>query len=176
MNWSELFIYSPDGTLTWKPRPVEHFGGDARVHKLWNTSHAGRTAGAKQYGRGKPMRVMVNMKGVGHAAHRIIYEMHGCGSVPEGLVIDHVNGNPFDNRIENLRAATNAQNLWNVSKSKANKHGLKGIFWCKSKRRWVAQLRRLDKKMHLGTFQTKGMAAVAYAKAAMRYHGSFARI
>jgi len=176
MKWSNLFNYEADGTLVWKTRPVEHFDGDERVCKLWNTQRAGNVAGCKQTGRhDKPMRITINMLGHGIPAHHIIWEMHN-GPIPKGLLIDHENGNPWDNRISNLRLATNAQNLRNVGPTRRNTSGIRGVSWSRDKRKWYASIRVNGKTMNLGCFVSKGMAAVTRAKAALRYHGEFARI
>lgn len=68
--------------------------------------------------RGKPYRcstfgyVMVNIKGVPHRQHRLLWE-DTYGPIPEGYHIDHINGVKHDNRLENLRLATNQQNSSN---------------------------------------------------------------
>lgn len=64
--------------------------------------------------------------------HVQVWEAHN-GKVPKGMVIDHINGDIHDNRIENLRMATVAQNICNSKLSSANKTGLKGLSWNKSR-------------------------------------------
>lgn len=54
--------------------------------------------------------------------------MHN-GPIPEGMQIDHINGNKLDNRIENLRLATQSQQKYNVGVRKSNKQQLKNIFY-----------------------------------------------
>lgn len=58
--------------------------------------------------------------------HRIIYHMF-YGQIPDGMVIDHIDGNPFNNRIENLRCTTQAINTRNRCISKRNKTGITGV-------------------------------------------------
>jgi uncharacterized gene 3.8 protein len=60
------------------------------------------------------------------------------GPVPKGMVIDHINGDKHDNRLENLRACTVAQNIANSKMRSNNKSGVKGIVWDESCGRWKA--------------------------------------
>jgi hypothetical protein len=91
------------------------------------------------------------------------------------LNVDHRNGNGLDNRLANLRPASVAQNGWNAALSKANTSGIKGVCWNKVHRKWVALIRIDGKRLHLGFFVTVQEAADAYASAAERYHGEFAK-
>ena len=96
---------------------------------------------------------------------------------PPGLVIDHINGDTLDNRRENLRVCTQAENVRN----RRNK-GTKGISRVKlagGRIRWRAYLCKTDelgKKrfMSLGYFDTQREAAIAYNLAAAQHFGSFA--
>lgn len=107
--------------------------------------------------------------------HRIIWEMHN-GPIPDSLLIDHKDGDPWNNKLDNLRLATHGQNLRNTGAKRNNKCGLKGVCWLRRERLWFAQIQVDKKRIRIGYYQTKGLAAVAYAKAAIQHHGSFARI
>jgi hypothetical protein len=94
--------------------------------------------------------------------------MHGVWPAD---VIDHINGNPLDNRIENLREATQAQNLGNCKKRVDNTSGHKGVATV-----WNGSWRATIRGRHLGTFATKEQAQTAYANAAEREFGAFAKV
>ncbi|MBW8041782.1 MAG: Fis family transcriptional regulator [Planctomycetes bacterium] len=94
-------------------------------------------------------------------------------NVPEGYVIDHINGLSLDNRKANLRPATIAQNAWN-SKKRNPRSGYKGVWFAKEKGLWRAAIVCNRKRIHLGYYKNKTDAAKAYDKAAKKYHGEFA--
>lgn len=88
--------------------------------------------------------------------------------------IDHINGNPDDNRIENLRTATHAENCRNSRRHKDNKSGVKGVCWEQKRGRWAAYICVDGRRHGLGRFRTKEDAASAYREAALEFHGKFA--
>jgi hypothetical protein len=90
---------------------------------------------------------------------------------PEGQV-DHINGNPLDCRMQNLRPCTPSQNLANRRPQRNNTSGYRGVY--RHRNRWQAQICLARKTINLGTFATKD-AAIAVRKAAeAKYHGEFA--
>ena len=94
---------------------------------------------------------------------------------PDGKMIDHINTNKLDDRRENLRIATNQQNQCNKNKTKSNTSGFKGVCFYKQTQKFVAQIRINGKKKHLGYFATAEGAHEEYKRAAVKYHGEFAR-
>ena len=88
--------------------------------------------------------------------------------------VDHVNRNPLDNRCCNLRFCTKKQNGSNRGKNKNNKHQYKGTWFCETVGRWRAAITVDYKLIHLGYFNTKEEAALAYNIAAQKYFGEFA--
>ena len=180
MNWHELFTYNADtGVLTWKERPIEHFK-NWRAWRVFNSVYAGKEAGSKSYTPHRhPLAVQVGVKHPtgkkDFTAHRIIWEMMR-GPIPLGIEIDHINGNAHDNRIDNLRLATHAQNMLNKRIHGNNTSGIKGVSFDKHRQKWRANIQMGHKAKHLGRFDTRELAAAAYAVASVELHGEFGRI
>jgi len=93
--------------------------------------------------------------------------------VPEGYVIDHINGSGLDNRRANLRLATVAQNAWN-SKKRNPRSGYKGVCFVRNKGLWRAAIVCNRRRIHLGYFSDKRTAARAYDAAAHIHFGEYA--
>ena len=109
--------------------------------------------------------------------HRVVYERELGRKLEPGEQVDHIDRNTVDNRIENLRLATNAQNCANVGKRKGTYSSeYKGVCWHKRDKKWRAQIMVDGKQIHLGYFIDEMDAASAYDEAAMKYHGDFARL
>ena len=107
-----------------------------------------------------------------HLAHRLIFLMHH-GRLPN--VLDHINGIRTDNRIDNLREATRAQNSYNT-RARGGSSSLKGVTWHSRNKKWAAQIGFQRKMIHLGYFDCQEDAHEAYKAAALRLHGEFARL
>lgn len=93
-----------------------------------------------------------------------------------GQEVDHINGDKLDNRKENLRFCTRAENLSNRGAQKNNKTGLKGVSRVKGCNRYKAQIMCEGTIHHLGSFDSPLEAAEAYNKAAVTLHGDFAKV
>lgn len=91
-------------------------------------------------------------------------------------LVDHINGNTLDNRIENLRICTRAENQRNRGKQKNNTSGYKGVFWDKQRQRWLVQIRYLGKSINLGRTDDLVEGAHIYDRKALELHGDFARL
>lgn len=79
------------------------------------------------------------------------------------LTIDHINHNKSDNRVSELRIATNQQQQW-------NKKETKGYYWNNRDKKWQAQIGVNDKVIYLGLFSKEEDARAAYLEAKERYH------
>lgn len=106
-----------------------------------------------------------------YRAHRLAW-LYVHGEWPEQQ-IDHINGNKKDNRISNLRTATNAQNAYNTKIRSNNTSGYKGVTLFKPTGKYAAKLRIPGKIINLGYFDTAKEAAEEYSKASKKYHGEF---
>jgi len=91
-------------------------------------------------------------------------------------IADHINGNGLDNRKENLRICSKAENARNVPKYRNNSSGFKGVSWCHEQKKWRAIIGVNGRLVHLGRFTTKEDAARAYNEAAKKHFGEFARL
>ena len=101
---------------------------------------------------------------------------HILGVTSSGVEIDHIDGNGLNNRRENLRIVTKAQNQHNRKKSANNTSGFKGVFWHRAAGKWAAAIRLNGKRSHLGLYVRPEDAHAAYQSASERLHGEFGRV
>jgi hypothetical protein len=80
--------------------------------------------------------------------------------VPQGMYVDHVDGNCLNNQKSNLRIVTNRQNCMNRHQRKASKYP--GVTWAKREQRWIAQAQINGKHIHIGSFRSEEDAHDAY--------------
>lgn len=117
--------------------------------------------------------VRVQIDGRSIFAHRIVFALAN-GRWPSGP-LDHRNGIRSDNRPENLREASRAENNRNTKTPSHNKSGIKGVSWRADRNKWWAQIVVDGEIKRLGYFTDKEAAAAAYQEAAEKYFGEFAR-
>ena len=109
-----------------------------------------------------------------YKAHRLAW-LYVYGYIPEGP-LDHINNVRIDNRICNLRIATQKDNIRNSIVRKAKKSGLlKGVSYYKQRpHQFVAQIRIAGKQHKLGIFDSELEAHIAYCQEAAKHFGDFA--
>lgn len=104
----------------------------------WKQPRHGRVASKPVGSRGRGA-LFVTLDGKMYTAHAIAFCLYYARWPLSGLVIDHMNNNPFDNRKENLREVTNSINALNREKLPSNNtSGVMGVFWESHKQRWKA--------------------------------------
>lgn len=111
-----------------------------------------------------------------YLAHRLAW-LYVHGKWPNGY-LDHKNGDPLDNRIENLRECTPKTNCYNRRRFVTNRSGFKGVVYKGPRlklRPWVANININGKQTYLGVFATAEEAHAAYCAAAREHFGEFAR-
>lgn len=96
--------------------------------------------------------------------------------IPEGLIVDHINGDKLDNRMCNLRFATNRENIANSSSKKGSTSSYKGVSFDSSRGKWISSIQINGKTKHLGRYDKEEDAAKAYDRAAFSAYGSYARL
>jgi hypothetical protein len=114
----------------------------------------------------------------GKQKHQVMHRM--ITDAPKGMLVDHKNGNTYDNRRANLRVCTSRQN--NVNRGgpqKGNRHGFKGI-WQKNDqkriKRWIGAVRVDGKMIYTGYYETPEEAASARDALAVTHYGEFASL
>lgn len=165
---------SPTG-LKWKTRPRHHFSSDGRWIEF-NRDSAGKPAGGleKLRGRKKKISWRINIYGNVHFVHRIIYALaHNID--PINLLIDHIDGNPLNNKVSNLRLVDYNQNSLNREGNKNASSKYKGVCFAKYANKWRAGITNKGINYHLGYFEREEDARDAYRKAAIQIHGEFAK-
>jgi hypothetical protein len=116
------------------------------------------------------LRTRINNKH--YQNHRIIFLYHH-GYLPQ--FVDHADNNPLNNKIENLREATAAQNQHNKLIQKNNTSGVKGVSWHKPSNKWLVHLRVNGKKKHFGCYNDIELAELVAQEVRTKYHGQYAR-
>jgi len=138
----ELFEYQ-DGNLVRKKTTSQN-------------AQKGQIAGTNSNGY-----IIINIKRAFYRVHRIIWYMH-TEVDPVNLIIDHIDGNPLNNRIQNLRICEQKDNCKNSVKSARNTSGYKGVNLHKHPNQWRARIRHDGKYIHIGIFDTPEEAHRAY--------------
>ena len=127
-------------------------------------------AGSVAGGRRRDGYVIICLDGVRFLAHRLAW-LYCHGAHPVGCV-DHIDGNPSNNRIENLRDVAHAVNLQNQSRAHKNNvsSGLLGVTHLPKTGRWKAAISLNGETRHIGVYATADSAHEAYVKVKRQIH------
>lgn len=165
----ELLTYNPDtGKLFWKERPVKYFKNPKIGMKSWNTRWAGKEAftDINRNKSGQISRLDGKLLNKDYYTHRIAWLIY-YGEWPKNQ-IDHINQDPTDNRIENLRDVTQAENQKNRTLYNNNTTGYLGV--SKHHGKYRARIRINSIEKNLGDYDTVEEAAAVRAVASINYN------
>ena len=140
---------------------------------VWRVSRQGVSSGAVA-GTQDPSgyrKVMLNRRYYG--SHRLAWLMT-YGEWPSGL-IDHIDGDPSNNRLANLRLSNASLNAANKKRTSKNKSGFKGVSLVKSTGKWFASIKVNGKSINLGHYDDPSVAHAVYMNAARLHFGEHAR-
>jgi len=151
----EVLNYNPDtGLFTWRKRDCNKF----------NAKFAGKVAGTNK--SCEYTRILID--GNIYKAHRLVWlYVHGEWPRKE---IDHINHDPIDNRLANLRDVSHLVNGRNSSLKKNSKTGVSGVNWHSAKKRWQSRINANGKRVHLGDYLDFFDAVCARKSAELLYN------
>jgi hypothetical protein len=116
--------------------------------------------------------VSIGYKNTYLSAHRIVFLLNH-GYLPE--IVDHIDGNPSNNKIENLRAADKSTNAMNRPARSDSKTGIKNVCWSKAHKKWVVNININKRKTQIGYFKDIELAELVAIEARDKFHGEFAK-
>lgn len=151
----DRFDYNKEtGVFTWRNNPVK------RGYRKEGTPTG--TLNAMGY-------IVIGINYKLHHAHRLAW-LYVHGEWPKNN-IDHIDGNPSNNRLDNLREATQGQNMQNQSKPQSrNKSGCLGVHWCIRDHKWIAKIGFDGRQKFIGRFDTPELAHQAYLAVKSQVH------
>lgn len=166
MNPIELHLFlrhNPStGQLIWKERPREMFQSN-RAWNTWNSRFSGKIAFTSTDTLGYKQGAICGKQ---YRAHRVIWAME-YGYWPN--IIDHINGDGTDNRIDNLRDVCHMENLHNQKRAKDNTSGITGVCWDKCNQRWIATICVNTHQINLGRYDNIEEASNIRKAAEIKY-------
>ncbi len=158
MNQKEvqrIFDYHEDGYL---------------IHKL-PTKRARKQGARVGYLNGRYIKTKVG--GKPWQLHRLIFLYHH-GYIPQ--IVDHIDGDPLNNRIDNLRECTISQNCMNHKLRVDSSSGHTGVTWDSQTNKWKAYISFDKQRKDLGYYISKADAIAARKEAESLFHGEFKRV
>lgn len=150
---------------------------DYREDGLFIRKSTGRPVVCNPTNAHRYLRMSVNGKPV--PVHRMVFLWHH-GYLPK--IIDHIDGNRCNNRIENLREATQSENCLNSKRRSTSTSPFKNVYLLRYKNHqpnwkqsWVVSITVDRRRKYIGSFEDIELAGLVAAEARDLYHGAFAR-
>lgn len=162
----ECFDYNPEtGELIWKVRPITHFANEGQF-KRWNKRYAGQVTG--YHNKAKESDTLyyktVTLNNRVRKAHVLIWILVYGTRVN---LIDHIDGNGLNNKIDNLRELSVSNNARKCKQLKSNKSGYKGVCSVKNSSNWYVSLKVNGKTKYMGSYKDIIYASRVYATAVL---------
>ena len=159
MDYSKILKYDPEsGDLTWKVKVRGYQIGDVAGFK-WKSRNI--------------TYIRLSYLGEKILGHRVAWELFHGEKIPNGMMIDHLDGDGTNNSIHNLRVVTNQENQRNAKVNKNSQFGIAGVRFCtrnKGISGWFeARVRHNNECKYLGTFKTLLDACAERIKANNKY-------
>jgi hypothetical protein len=169
MDWHSLLTYLPlEGVAIWKARPASLFASK-RACTIWNNRFPGAVAGSLHVDDTGHRTIHIKVAGKQYKAHRVFWEMvHG--EIPQEMTIDHIDQDSTNNRIENLRLASQTDQHRNRPVQRNNFCGCAGVSWVGSKGMWRSRITVGRKTIELG-MRCSLLDAIAIRKSAEINYG-----
>lgn len=152
INIKHLISYNPSsGECKWLKRSLDHYKHlDVNLREWacnsWNAKFSNKACGTKNR---KDGYVKITILSKSYNIHRIIW-LYMTGEWPD--VIDHIDGNPANNKWNNLRNVTQQINMKNQKIRKRNKSGKSGVLFVKRLNKWEVTIGNNMKRKYLGVF------------------------
>ena len=170
------FIVLPDGSMQGKDAKGNIFIIDADDYE-YVSLHRWSMCKGRKASKGSYFNARMSRKAVGgnrmKMLHNYIWEYHN-GAIPQGLMVDHINQLPYDNRLSNLRLVNKAQNSLNSTHKRKSNTGIRGVNWYERKHRFRVYINVDGKRIELGCYKNMDDAIRKRLQAEHDYLGEFA--
>lgn len=157
-------------------RAFDYRDGELIIKESRYSHLIGTSAGVARYlGFPRILRHLIWYKNIRFKRYQLVFLWHN-GYIPD--CIDHADRNTVNDRIENLREATHAQNMANTNKNKKSNSPYKGVTIEKGRAniRWRSKIMFDGKRISIGLFESEQAAALAYNRKAVEIYGEFANL
>ena len=159
------YLYlNESGELFWKVRDESFYNGDKAKAQRFNRNYTAQKIIGGKNSRGYPT---MQVEGKSYLIHRVIWMLHNGKELEKGVTIDHIDRNKENNNPSNLRLASHQQQSYNKDSN--------GYYFCKTKQKYIVEIKQDKNKMHIGIFNTELEAKAARFTAEKLLHGRYAK-